>query len=220
MPTRDYIPAGPNAFHSYQGNFVTLIDAHKDAWNIAAAAIAPLHTQQAIWDEVYPRAANPQNRTRADVLERRACQAAYAKAIRAFVNQQLAHNALVSDSDRERLGLHVRSASRRPAPDPTSAPVVARVDTSKSQQHTVHIIDASGSRTKPHGVFGCEVYMKKGEAPTSDAELVFAGLSTRSSFIVDFDIPDLGQIVHYRLRWVNTRGRRGPWSELVSAVVA
>jgi hypothetical protein len=46
------------------------------------------------------------------------------------------------------------------------------------------------------------------------------GTDTRSSFVKDFDVSDVGQMIHYKLRWVNTRGQHGPWSKLASAVVA
>jgi hypothetical protein len=35
-----------------------------------------------------------------------------------------------------------------------------------------------------------------------------------------FDESEQGQIVHYKLRWVNTRGEHGPWSKPEKAVVA
>jgi hypothetical protein len=218
--TKDYIPAGPNAFHAYQENYVTQVDENAPAWNITPAAVTPLHERQAVWNEVYPRAANPQNRTMADVLERQEAQADYTKVIRTFSNQQLMNNPLVTDADKERLGLHVHSGSRHPAPAPTSSPIVVKVDTSESQQHTIHFADESDKLAKPDGVHGCEIYMKKGEAPASDAEMTFVGTDTRSPFVVNFDIADLGQTVHYKLRWVNTRGQHGPWSKLASAVVA
>jgi hypothetical protein len=220
MATKDYIPAGPDTFNAYQKNLVELVDLNQGTWTIPAVSIVPLHDQQVLWNTAYPKAANPQNRTPADVLERQECQAIYTKVIRTFANQQLMNNPLVSDPDKERLGLHVHSGSRHPAPPPTTAPVVIRIDTSESQRHTIHFADEGGGLAKPDGVHGCEVYAKKGAPPASDAELAFAGTDTRSPFVVNFDIADLGQTVYYKLRWVNTRGQYGPWSKQASAVVA
>jgi hypothetical protein len=217
---KDYIPTNPDEFNAYQENFVNQVDGNAPRWNIMLPAITPLHEQQAVWNAVYPKAANPNNRTPADVLERQEAQAAYTKEIRTFANQQLVNNPQVTDPDKERLGLHVHSGSRHPAPVPTSSPIVVRIDTSESQQHIIHFADESDKLAKPDGVHGCEIYMKKGEAPASDAEMTFAGTDTRSPFVVNFDIADLGQTVHYKLCWVNTRGQHGPWSKLVSAVVA
>jgi hypothetical protein len=220
MPSKDYIPENADIFNAFQENFVNLVDLNQGIWNIPAVSIDPLHNQQALWVVAYPKAISPKNRTPADVLERQECQAIYTKVIRTFANQQLVNNPLVTDPDKERLGLHVHSSSRHPVPPPTTPPVVVKVDTSASQRHIIHFGKDGGGMAKPDGVHGCEMYMKKGEPPTSDAELTFVGTDTRSPFTVDFDIADLGQTVHYKLRWVNTRGQHGPWSKQVSAVVA
>jgi hypothetical protein len=217
---KDYIPSNPDEFNLYQENFLSMADQNQNIWNIADATLNPMRDQQVHWNVVYPKAVNPQNRTPADVLERQEAQAAYTKVIRTFANQQLVNNPLVTDADKERIGLHVHSNSRHPAPVPTSSPVVVKIDTTESQRHTIHFVNENDRLAKPDGVHGCEVYMKKGEAPVSDTELTFVGTDTRSPFVVDFDIADLGQTVHYRLRWVNTRGQYGPWSQLASAVVA
>jgi hypothetical protein len=75
MSTKDYIPASPDTFNVYQENFVNQVDENAPRWGTAPFAIMPLHEQQAVWNTVYPKAANPQNRTPADVLERQEAQA-------------------------------------------------------------------------------------------------------------------------------------------------
>ncbi|MDR0729578.1 MAG: hypothetical protein LBF19_05610 [Prevotellaceae bacterium] len=217
---KDYIPQGPDKFNAFQGNFLTLVVANKTAWGINDAAIAPLQTRQATWDVLYPKASSPTDRTPADVLARKECQAAYTHDIRGFVNQQLRYNQLVSDPDRERLGLRVPSSSRHPVSPPVTAPAVIHIDTSETRRHTVQFTNEIGARAKPAGVHGCEIYMKKGgDPPVSDAEFIFAGTDTSTPFVVDFDIADIGKTIYYHLRWVNTVGVAGPWSPLVSAIV-
>jgi hypothetical protein len=217
--TQDYIPKNPDTFHAFQGNYVSEVEENLPQWQISDVDIAPLKTQQAAWDIVYPAAAIPNNRTPADVLARQERQAEYTKVIRTFTNQHLANNPLVSNADKERLGLHIHSNSRHPAPDPTSSPTIIRIDTSERQQHTIHFADESGSRAKPAGVHSCEFFMKKGSPPATDAELVYVGIDTRSPFTINFDSSEVGQTVYYRLRWVNTRGVHGPWSEQWNAVI-
>jgi hypothetical protein len=220
MKNNDYIPANAYAFDAYQKNFLEIVTQNLTLWNISPATITPLEVRQITWDELYPKADNPKNRTSADVLARQQCQAAYTKDIRTFANQQLMNNPLVTDADKDRLGLHVHSTSRHPAPDPTTSPVITKIDTTESQRHILHFTDESGGRAKPDGVQGCEIFMKKGEVPTTDADFTYAGTNTRSPFVIDFDASELGQTVHYKLRWINTRGKHGPWSRPVSAVVA
>jgi hypothetical protein len=37
--------------------------------------------------------------------------------------------------------------------------------------------------------------------------------------VIDYTADQAGQVVHYMLRWVSTRGQKGPWSLTASATV-
>ncbi|MDR1679719.1 MAG: hypothetical protein LBR81_08090 [Prevotellaceae bacterium] len=60
---------------------------------------------------------------------------------------------------------------------------------------------------------------QRGEASKSNSDLAFVATDTASPHILKFDSSEVGTMVYYRLRWVNTRGEVGPWSALVSAVI-
>jgi hypothetical protein len=45
-------------------------------------------------------------------------------------------------------------------------------------------------------------------------------MTTRPSFRADFRGADGGKTAVYMARWVNTRGEKGPWSEITAAKVA
>ena len=42
----------------------------------------------------------------------------------------------------------------------------------------------------------------------------------RSPHTLDYDFSERYHAAWYALRWVNTRGEKGPWSEIISAVIA
>ena len=42
---------------------------------------------------------------------------------------------------------------------------------------------------------------------------------TRRPYAADYPGTDANKIAHYMLRWVNTRGEKGPWSETASATI-
>ena len=70
------------------------------------------------------------------------------------------------------------------------------------------------------GVMGAEVWVKVGDpAPVDPSELTFLSLDTRSPYTADYPGGDANKIAHYMLRWVNTRGDKGPWSETASATI-
>jgi hypothetical protein len=44
-------------------------------------------------------------------------------------------------------------------------------------------------------------------------------LGLKSPFVVPFEEENRGRIVHFRIRWINSEGRGGPWSGPVKAIV-
>ncbi len=104
---------------------------------------------------------------------------------------------------------------------PTTRPIVI-IALSKPLSHTLRFFDETtpNRRAKPAGVMGAEVWVKIGDAPpTNTDELRFFGLNTRTPYISKFDSEDAGKTVYYRLRWVNPKGKPGPWSDIVSGPI-
>jgi hypothetical protein len=52
------------------------------------------------------------------------------------------------------------------------------------------------------------------------ATFSFLTLTTRPTLRTDFTTAAGGKTAVYMLRWVNTRGEKGPWSEIATATVA
>ncbi|HUU96700.1 MAG TPA: hypothetical protein VM487_13255 [Phycisphaerae bacterium] len=44
-------------------------------------------------------------------------------------------------------------------------------------------------------------------------------MNTRTPYVADSDGADANKVAHYMLRWENTRGETGPWSETASATI-
>lgn len=127
----------------------------------------------------------------------------------------------VSDSDRNLLGITVRSSTRTAVGPPTTKPV-ATVDTNQRLQHTINFVDelTPNTRARPDGVKGCEIWVKvDGPPPTDPSELRYLATDTRTPYQADYDGDQGGKIAHYMLRWVSARGETGPWSQTVSATI-
>ncbi len=52
------------------------------------------------------------------------------------------------------------------------------------------------------------------------AALTFLTMTTKPSFRAEFKSGEGGKTAVYMARWVNTRGEKGPWSEVTAATVA
>jgi len=217
----DYIPQNDAEMNVWQENLVEIVETNATAWGIPAENLAVVKSNQSVWMIAYGKASNKQNRTSADVMAKDNAGSDYRKVIRPFVAQWLASNSKVTDSDRTRMGLTVRTGTRTLTPIPATSPI-GIIDFSIRLQHSIRFYDAASahSNAKPAGVHGCEVYMKvDGDAPKDVSELTYVGTCTASPYQVKFDGSKVGKHVYYWLRWVNTRGESGPWSITLSAMV-
>ena len=221
MKQSSYVPSGDAEFNLWQIALIGLVQANATAWGITPADVAALVIFQTAWNNAFAKASNKQNRTPADVQAKGDAREAYETALRKFVAQWLANNAKVPNSERQRMGLTVKTGSRTASPVPETCPV-AVIDFSNRLRHTIVFADEStpASKAKPAGVHGCEVWLKLGgEAPQSHTECTYLTTDTASPYVATFEGEDMGKTAWYMLRWVNTRGERGPWSQTFRALV-
>lgn len=217
----DYIPTSDVNFNVWQTSLLQIIEENLVNWGILQSDFDVLKAYQTIWSPTFEKASNKQNRTSADVQAKNDSRDEYETGIRSFVAQWLTNNNKVADSDRERMGLNVRTGSHTPVAVPTTIPT-GNIDFSIRLQHTIHFSDEATSRSKakPEGVHGCEIWHKiGGDAPKSNSEMIYLTTSTRTPYTTTFDGTDAGKTVYYWLRWVNTRGKQGPWSTTLSAMI-
>jgi hypothetical protein len=106
------------------------------------------------------------------------------------------------------------------ASPPTSYPDMD-VDSSTIRRLTIGFRDqGKDSKAKPFGVHGAEI--KWGICPTPPAgvdDLPTSSFDTRTPFTIEFTDEQRGSVVYFCLRWENTTGVKGPWREIMSAIV-
>ena len=96
------------------------------------------------------------------------------------------------------------------------------VNTGTIRRLTVHFYDQGQkkSKAKPEGQHGAEIrWAILGSPPTKIDDLVHSSFDTRTPFTLQFDEDQRGKTVYFCLCWENTRGEKGPWSEIVSAII-
>ena len=97
---------------------------------------------------------------------------------------------------------------------------VGIVNTSHRLRHEIRFFDQatpsppfSTARAKP----------APHSAPTQSSVLspfTFVFFDTASPYTAEFEGTDAGKTAYYILRWVTTRGEKGPWSETVAATIS
>ena len=91
-------------------------------------------------------------------------------------------------------------------------------------QRTVYFSDSDSlCKTNPKGIsslFRPSELAKADSTSLNDpAECQFVAPNTNSPYLNHFACADVGKTAHYLLRWVSTRGDKGPRSEIPSATI-
>jgi hypothetical protein len=58
-----------------------------------------------------------------------------------------------------------------------------------------------------------------GEKPVNVHELTRSYFDTNSPLTIEFEEEDRGKTFWYAVRWENTTGEKGPWSEIQSVII-
>jgi hypothetical protein len=194
--------------------------SNKQRWGLPDDAVSPeMETAYSVYVHKYLTAENPVTRTSAAVQGKNEARRIFEKHIRAYIRAWITYNPRVTDQDRRNMRLGIHDTTAASIGSPVEMPLL-EIDFSKRQQHSVISKNIEGKRRKPENTHGFEIYYKLGrDAPAGDDDFRYAGLSTRSPFVIKYNLGDTGKTVWYRVRWVNGKNDPGPWSEIVSAVI-
>jgi hypothetical protein len=216
-----YIPRRDHTFNQWQDNLLHKAEAAAERLNIPPDAITAILAKQVRWTKAFKATEDPATRTKGTVKEKQEARAALEHDIRIFNNAYLIHNPAMTDVDRDNFGLPVHDTKPTPAPEINSRPKL-EVNFNSIQRHTLTARNAETRGIgKPAHVAGFEIWRKVGDpAPANDADFQLVIQATRSPHVLNYDGAQSGLRVYYRVRWMNTRGVPGPWSETKSAIIA
>jgi hypothetical protein len=154
------------------------------------------------------------------VLEKNETRDTLKSATRRFVKGYVEYNPVVTDKDRELMGLPIHDTKPTPVTTPASFPVPTVKQPSPGTVE-VNVVDSvSGRKAKPAGVHGFETaWAILDTAPVDWEQLNHSSFSTRTPLHLTFHGADRGKTLYFALRWENTRGVKGPWSEIFSTII-
>ena len=220
MPNDSIPPADPE-FHNWAGPFSDYVATNATAMGLSADDVKPLTDATSTWNTAYPAHTTAHSAATAATSVKIQARDTFETVARPLI-QQLQASPKVTDAQRKAMKINVHSKPRTPVSVPTTKPV-ATVDTSQHLQHTIDFRDSasSGSRRKPAGVASCEIWSKVGApAPTDYTQMSFVQSATKTPCLVNYTGAQAGLTVWFWMRWVNTRNKKGPWSDPVSATIA
>jgi hypothetical protein len=216
----DFIPRDDESFDTFFTQFNTWVQVNGATRGLNAAQLADLNDRLGDWTTVYPSHLTAQTaaNTARELKDstRAECEAVMRECARVLQNHPN-----TTDPDRTAAGLTVRDNTRTRAAVPTTAPALT-IDNSQRLRQTIHFRDVTTptSKAKPAGVRSLELRCFCGPTPPADPE-AFAWVANDSStpYVKEFDAGDANKDAWWVGRWENTRGEKGPWSEVVKATV-
>jgi hypothetical protein len=138
---------------------------------------------------------------------------------RVFNNEFIRYSTVVSEADKIELGNKPHNPPS-PIPDPSTRPEFS-IKILDIMRLAIHFWDqGSASKAKPYGIDGAVIYWAiLDHVPAGNEELTNSVLATRTPHILEFIEQQRGKTVYIAMRWQNEKGRKGPASEIQSAIV-
>jgi hypothetical protein len=164
---------------------------------------------------------NPAERTPTKSTILYKAEADFKKVYRQLYTGYLKGNPLVTDDDLQGAAFPKRSSGRRRHSSLPDTRVGTRTDTSKPALVIIHYFDLeSHGAAKPPGVHGAEIVWAVLDHPPVDwSELTHSEFSTRTPLSLSFSGEQRGLTLYFAMRWENTRGEKGPWSNIESVII-
>lgn len=214
------IPRADAKFDTWFKHFVSQISDQPDKYDLDQQWIDDLTTALADWERDYGAHITARDASRAATTEKNETFDRVV-GVAQSASRMVQANPRVTDAARKNAGLPVHKTTRTPVDVPATEPVGFVMATDRLE-HTLSYADSATPtrRAKPNGVTSCEVYLNiSDQAPQNPESYEFHMLSTRAPQRISFKAEDSGKTANYLLRWVNTRGEYGPWSQVISATV-
>ncbi|MDR3236630.1 MAG: hypothetical protein LBT48_07930 [Prevotellaceae bacterium] len=215
----DFVPRSERLFLNWLTVVVHYLKNRYSAWGVPESAQQHVEALLASYAAAFGIADNPQTHTPAATIAKQEARRAAESGIRALLKAYVTYNPLVTDEDRRCMELPIHKTTRSRVSVPTTMPFF-EIDSSVIRRLIIHFFDQNTRKAKPAGVHGAEIRWALRDAPAVDVEdLVNSSFDTRTPFMLDFKGHERGKTVYFCLCWENTRGEKGPWSEIVSAII-
>ncbi|MDR1553335.1 MAG: hypothetical protein LBS69_07730 [Prevotellaceae bacterium] len=216
----DFIPKTDSKFAVWLKTLNNYLSAKATEWNIPQAEIRELDTLAADFDAALETAENPSTRTKVTIQAKNDARHAAESKTRTLLKAYVTYNPAVTDPDRDAMGLPIHKTTRTPVPVPHTVPE-AEVRLPSPAVVEIHFRDSeSEHKSKPEGVHGAEIAWAILDTPPVDwKQLIRSSFDTHTPLRLTFEGTERGKTLYFALRWENTRGDKGPWSEIVSAII-
>jgi hypothetical protein len=220
MRTNDFIPKSDPVFLIWIKTLIAYLQTKFSLWGVPKAAVTEVNDLIPPFDSALALAENPATRTKVTVQAKKTARKNLESKARILLKAYVTYNPAVTDADRDVMGLPIHKTTHTPVHEPTTVPE-AEVKLPSPGVVEIHFRDAGSKRkAKPKGIHGAEIAWAILSAPTTDwNELNHSTFDMRTPQRLTFDGTERGKTVYFALRWENTRGEKGPWSEIMNTII-
>jgi len=211
MKTNDWLASRDADFDIQQANLVILLLANAVIWGIPALVVAAVQAVQATWVTTYGVAKVKNNRTPNNTSAKNIAKKAFRKTLRSTAKQYLMFNPLVTDLQREAMGITVPKTTRSHTPLPETSPLISvKVVDFFKLKFTFRVPNfdpGDASRAKPAGVDRVALRGKiGGTAPVVLEDYNLYQDSGRITIILTFAQADRGKQFYFTGAWKSKSG--------------
>ncbi|MDR1484044.1 MAG: hypothetical protein LBT09_04385 [Planctomycetaceae bacterium] len=221
MTVRDFIPTKDDEFRIWTNNFMSYLMQIQGQIQFPPNTYQELSVLHTDFVNKLQIAEAESTRTKLTIEAKTEARELLESSLRAAIREYLTYNHLLTDVDRDGLGLPIHKTTHTPSPVATTYPDY-EIDTSVIRRLTIHFKDqgSTKSKAKPPGQHGAEIRWAISDTPIVNvSDLKNSSFDTKTPFTLEFEGEDRGKTVYFCLCWENTRGEKGPWSEIISAII-
>ena len=217
-----YIPPKDAQLANWADNFSALLTASPATYGLVSGDAAAVAAVVATWDAAYALVTSPSTKTAATVAAKNAAKINMLATVRPY-SQAISLNAGVTTMAKTAIGVNPRTSVPTPITAPTTYPVLT-VSQALSLQHILRYRDQLASpsvKSKPYGVIGVQLYGNASATVITDpTTLMLLQTTTKSPLLQPWGSGSVGKPAYYAARYVTRKGLVGPWSPIVSFVIA
>jgi hypothetical protein len=217
--SNDYIPQADRKFLVWVKNVFANVEKNAERWHLNPASFAHIVLLISSYETALIKSEHPNHGT-VDTLEKNKIRNSLKKEVRGYVKEFLKYNSIITSKERKRMALPLHNTKPTPTKTPDSIPVTSTKQPLPGVVE-LHFVDSiSGRKAKPKGVHGYDVkWVISDTAPKDWDELTNSEFFTRTPGRMTFSGKQRGNKLFLASRYENTRGVKGPWSEIIMTII-
>ena len=218
--SHDYIPTTEGELLPFAKNLYACALANFARWSVPGPQTM-LETAVTAFETAFAAYQEP-NHGKVDTLAKNEAKDALIHALRVYVQGYIARNPLVTDGDKERMGMPLHDTTPTPHPVPEVRPETEAEPAGKGTHRVTAVNPHTQNKDKPPLVSGVAYAkrVRRAEEPKSRAEDMPSDYQAGTSRVYQYAEEDYGKVADYATAYENSTGQRGPWSNVTSLLIS